>query len=187
MNHWKIAGAAALGAALSLSNTATAQNIINSNSRGQAIALVGGGGAGIWGGGGRVDIEYQMHFNRRYEGLGIGVGVTLPLWAGFGIGAEGRIIYDWQPISNVAFFVTPYGGLSAGFWSWTYGCGAGGPCAGASWFWLGLEAGLELKVVLFDRLMLGLRPVGLSVPFLIGNGFNAGFGYHGGGTIGVTF
>jgi hypothetical protein len=187
MKHWKIAGAALIGAALSLSNTASAQNILGSNSHGQAGVLTFGGGYGGWGGGARVDLEYQNHFGGGYRGAGFGVGLTLPLWAGFGIGAEARFIYDWQPIPNVAFLITPYVGLSAGFWSWNGYC-AGGSCAGSAAFWFGPELGLELKVVLFDRLLLGFRPLGINLPFVLhNNGLNFGWGYHAAFSIGVTF
>lgn len=187
MKHWQIAGAALVGAALSLSQTASAQNIINSNSHGQAGVLNFGGGYGGWGGGARVDLEYQLHFNRRYEGPGIGLGVTLPLWAGFGVGFEGRFMYDIQPISNVAFLITPYIGLSTGFWSWTAYCNGAG-CTGAGAFWIGPEGGLDLKVILFDRLMIGLRPLGISLPFVFHNGgANFGWGWHGAFILGVTF
>lgn len=187
MNHRKIAGVAVLGAALALSNSASAQNILSPNTRGRAVVLNLGGGYGGWGGGARVDLEYQQHFRGRYEGPGFGVGLTFPLWAGFGIGVEGRFMYDWQPIPDVAFLVTPYIGLSAGFWSWTYYCGGGGGCAGAAAAWIGPEAGLDLKFVLFERFVLGFRPVGISVPFVAYNGFNAGWGYHGALILGLTF
>ncbi|MBL8679777.1 MAG: hypothetical protein JNK05_11455 [Myxococcales bacterium] len=181
MKHNYLAGAAVLGAALAFSTTANAQNVINANNHGMAGALNFAGGYGYLGGGGRLEIEYQFHFNRRYEGPGIGLGIQLPFWAGFGIGFQGRFIYDIQPISNVAFFITPYGGLSLGFWNY---CEAG-RCGG---FWVAPELGLELKVVLFDRLLLGFRPIGISIPFAFGGWRDSvWWGYHAGFTIGVTF
>jgi len=95
-------------------------------------------------------------------------------------------MYDIQPIPNVAFLITPYIGLSTGFWSWSAYCyGAGCTASGA--FWIGPELGLDLKIVLFDRLLLGLRPIGFSLPFVFHNRANFGWGYHGAFTIGVTF
>jgi hypothetical protein len=188
MKHNKVAGIAIVGAALALSPAAEAQNVINANSHGQAGALIALGGFGGWGGGGRIDLEYQLHFRGRYEGPGLGLGVTLPLWAGFGIGFEGRFMYDIQPIAGTAFFITPYVGLSTGFWSWAYNCGGGGrTCVGAGYFWLGPELGLDFKVVLFDRLLIGFRLPGFSLPILVGNNAGIGWGFHAGFTIGVTF
>jgi hypothetical protein len=182
MKHGKIAGVALVGAVLSVSQIASAQNEIKSNSHGQAGVLNFGGGYGGWGFGARVDLEYQLHFNRRYEGPALGLGLTFPLWAGFGLGFEGRFMYDIQPIPNVAFFIAPYLGLSTGFWSYCYYLVG---CYGA--FWLGPELGLDLKIIIFDRWLIGLRPIGFSVPFFVGDRFNWGWGYHGAFLIGVTF
>ena len=178
-----LAGASVLGAVLMTANTAQAQNVLGGNSRGQAAALYAGGGYGF-AGGGRLDLEYQRHFGGSYQGAGLGLGLTLPLWGGWALGFEGRFMYDIQPIAGTAFFITPYIGASLGFWGCWSGNGSG--CNGA--FWVGPEAGLDFKVILFDRLILGLRLPGLSVPLVFApGGVGIAWNLYGAFNIGVTF
>jgi hypothetical protein len=160
---------------------AFAQGVLDHNSRGMAVAAhLGGGFSHYGGGGGQGDIEFQYHFGGRYVGPGIGVGINLPLVYGFGIGLEGRFVYDIQPVAGKAFFVTPYVGAVIGFWNWNDGRGNSG-----GYLWLGPQLGLDLNFVLFDRLLLGIRPLGISIPIYFGYG--TGWGYHSALTIGVTF
>jgi hypothetical protein len=185
MKHSYFAAAAVLGATLAISTTANAQDVVGDNSRPTAFVGNFGGGFGSGFGGGRVELEFQYHMRGRQQGPGFGVGLLVPLWAGAGIGAQGRFMYDIQVIPNVAFLITPYVGLSAGFWNRWCGGGRDGYCGGG---WIGPELGLELKLILLDRLLIGIRPVGLSLPIGLGYG-NDWFwwGYHGAFIIGVTF
>lgn len=173
------------GTMIALSLTAVggevlAQGVLDGNSRGMAVAAHLGGGYGSYNGGGHGDIEFQYHFGGRYVGPGIGVGISLPISYGFGIGLEGRFVYDIQPIAGKAFFVTPYVGAVIGFWNFNDGRGNS-----AGYLWLGPQLGLDLNFVLFDRLLLGIRPLGITIPILFGQGI--GWGYHSALTIGVTF
>lgn len=158
---------------------ALAQGVLDENSRGMAVALHLGGGYSNFDVGGNGDIEFQYHFRGRYIGPGIGVGVSLPVGYGFGLGVEGRFVYDIEVIAGKAFYITPYVGALVGFLNYNAHGVSGG------YLWLGLQAGLELNFVLFNRLLLGIRPIGLHIPFYFGYGI--GYGYNGALTIGVTF
>lgn len=158
-----------------------AQGVLDQNTRGSAVALHLGGGYGSYLGAGQGDIELQLHFGRSYAGPGIAVGLSLPIANGLGIGVEGRFVYDIQLIPGKAFFITPYVGAIVGFWNWHDGRGSS-----AGYLWLGPQFGLDLNFVLFDRLLLGVRPIGVTIPVFFG-GPGVHWSYHSALTIGITF
>ncbi|MDP3275283.1 MAG: hypothetical protein Q8Q09_08830 [Deltaproteobacteria bacterium] len=178
------AARAIVGATLALAVTAPgadafAQGVLTNNTRGTALAAHIGGGYGSYAVSGQSDFELQMHFAPRYVGAGLAVGVSMPIGFGYGFGLEGRFLYDIQLIPNAAFFITPYIGAIVGYWNWDHGGVNGG------YAWVGPQFGVDLNFVLFDRLLLGVRPLGVTVPVLFGNGVY--WAYHSALTIGVTF
>lgn len=177
----KLLAGAALGAALALAAPeASAQGILSGNSRRMGATLNIGGSAyftGIGGGAFRLTPEFHYAFGGRgMAGPAIGVGLDL-LIPGFGIGAFGRFAYNIQPIDGVAFFITPYGGLSVG--------GVFNDAFAA--FYLGIHFGGEVRFIFADRFFLTVRPIGFTVPIYIGSAGGAGFGYDGAFGVGATF
>jgi hypothetical protein len=179
--------AALFVAALALPSIGHAQSGLSAHSRGRALALNALAGAGSVGGRARAHLEYQQHFGPAYHEHMVGVGLA---FAGGGapfLGVTGRYQYDFKPIDGVAFFLSPYGGLEVGIAFAPCGGGSGpaltDTCAG---FGLAPVAGLDLKLIVVDRLLLGLRPVGLVFPIGFGGLASASWGFEGGVTIGLT-
>jgi hypothetical protein len=176
----KLLAGAALGAALALAAPeASAQGILSGNSRNMGATLNIGGSVDFVGGGGAFRLTPEFHYafgGRGMAGPAIGAGLDL-LIPGFGIGAFGRFAYNIQPIENVAFFITPYGGLTAG----------GIFNAGGGVFYLGIHFGGEVRFIFADRFFLTVRPIGFTVPIYIGAVGGAGFGYDGAFGLGATF
>ncbi len=166
-------------AAVALSvSPANAEGIVSANSRRMAATLNVGGTAlfaGPLGGGFRVTPEFHFAFGwRGVAGPSIGVGLDL-LVPGVGLGAFARFSYNIQPLDGVAFFVTPYGGLTAGGVFNDLFAG----------FYLGVHFGGEVRFIFADRFFLTVRPLGFSVPIFVGAG--VGFGYDGALGFGATF
>ncbi len=177
----KLLAAAALGAALAVTTQdASAQGIVSGNSRRMGATLNLGGSAyftGVGGGGFRLTPEFHLAFGGRgMAGPAIGVGLDL-LIPGFGIGAFGRFAYNFQPLDGVAFFVTPYGGLTAG--------GVFNELFAA--FYLGVHFGGEVRFIFADRFFLTVRPLGFSIPIYVGDAGGVNFGYDGALGFGATF
>jgi hypothetical protein len=183
MKHGKkwLAGAT-LGTALALAAPdASAQNILGQNTRRMAAILNMGGYIGIAGGGVgglfRLNPEFHYSFGEGMRGPALGVGLDMYI-PGFGLGANARFQWNIQPIDNVAFLITPYGGVTAGGF---FGGGGG-------IFFMGIHFGGELRLILADRGFLTFRPIGFSVPIYIGGPIaGAGFAYDVAFGGGVTF
>jgi hypothetical protein len=173
-------------AALAIPSVSQAQSGLSAHSRGRALALNALAGAGSVGGRARAHLEYQQHFGPSYHEHMVGVGLSLAGGGAPFLGVSGRYQYDFKPIENVAFFLSPYAGLELGLAFAP--CGGSGAtlsdtCAG---FGLAPVAGLDLKLIVVDRLLLGLRPVGLVFPIGFGGLAGATWGFEGGITIGLT-
>jgi hypothetical protein len=177
----KLAAIAVVGAALSVTQTAQAQNVISGHSRGLAVALNATGGWGYWGGRARINPEFQLHFGGNYEAHMLGLGLAFAGESGNYLAVTARYQYDYKPIGNVAFFISPYAGADIGMVF--YRCGGTNDCAA---FALSPMLGLDLKLIMFDRLLLGIRPIGLVFPIGFG-GRLSGWGLEGGVSIGITF
>lgn len=170
--------AAAVGLALStLAPEASAQGILSGNSRRMGATLNFGGTVGAGIGAFHLTPEFHIAFGGRGmagPSLGVGVDMIIP---GFGVGAMGRFAWSFQPIADTAFFVTPYGGLTAG----------GVFNDAGAMFYLGIHFGGELRFILADRFFLLVRPLGFTVPIFIGDFGGAGFGWDGMLGVGATF
>ncbi len=176
-----IQGATLATAMVSFSFESHAQYLLSRHDRGTALAVSGFGGFGFERGGvGRVQLELQHHFTGTYEGPMIGVGLSASGgWGGhYAIG--GRFQWDIKVFPNTAFFLSPY--IGADFGLWYNGCG-GGPCLG---FGLMPYAGLEWRIIIANRLLLGVRLPGIVVPFWLGYSTPYWFAFEGGVTIGIT-
>lgn len=179
----KLAAIAVVGAALSVTQTAQAQNVLSGHSRGMAVALNATGGWGYWGGRARLNPEFQLHFGGNYEAHMLGLGLAFAGGYGNYLALTARYQYDIKPISNVAFFISPYAGADIGMVFYRGSCGGTNDCAA---FVLSPAVGLDLKLIIVDRLLLGIRPIGLVFPLGFG-GYGYGYGFEGGVSIGITF
>jgi hypothetical protein len=179
----KLAAIAVVGAALSVTTTAQAQSALSGHSRGMAVALNATGGWGYWGGRARLNPEFQLHFGGNYEAHMLGIGLAFAGDSGNYLALTARYQYDYKPIGNVAFFISPYAGADIGMVFYNGVCGGSNNCAA---FVLSPMLGLDLKLIIADRLLLGIRPIGLVFPIAFG-GRNSGWGLEGGVSIGITF
>jgi hypothetical protein len=164
-----------------LSGTAAAQSVLGGNSRPNAFSFNVGPWINLESGGAtaRINPEFQVHFGGRYEGPAFNIGLDiLPQFRGVLLAVAPRFQYDVQLLPGTAFFLSPYGGMDIGLTT----------SSGASAFVMAPTVGLDLKVLLVNRLLLGFRPIGIMVPlFFGGGGVSSSVGYDIGFAIGVAF
>lgn len=161
----------------------------------RAFAFNGGPLVGILGGGiyGRLNPEFQVHLGRGFQGHALNVGLAAVYWPNEGGPSAclaARYQYDHQLVRGTPFFVSPYVGLDAGLGIFNVADGGTVRYRGV----LMPSAGLELKVVLARRLLLGFRPLGFTFPVFLGGTSSSGAFlyeydvlYEVGATLGATF
>jgi hypothetical protein len=166
---------------LALSNTASAQSAVSGNTRPNAFSFNVGPAIDLETGGAtaRINPEFQVHFGGRYEGPAFNIGLDiLPQFRGVVLAVAPRFQYDVQLLPGTAFFLSPYGGMDIGLRT----------SSGGSAFVMAPVVGLDLKVIVVNRLLLGFRPIGIMVPLTFaGGGVGASIGYDIAFSIGVTF
>ncbi len=173
--------AALATAMVSIASESHAQDVLSQHDRGTALVVSGFGGFGFdRGGAGRVQLELQHHFGGIYQGPMLGIGLSAAGgWGGYyALGA--RLQWDIKLFRNTAFFLSPYIGADVGLWY--NGC-SGSACLG---FGVMPYAGLEWRIIIANRLLLGLRLPGIIVPVWLGYATPYWFGLEGGVTIGIT-
>lgn len=137
--------------------------------RDRAFVVNAGPMIGVLGGGVfvRVNPEFQIHRDRRFERHMLGIGLAVTFWpneAGPSFALAARYQYDHPLVAGTPFFVSPYAGLDVGMGVFDVFNDASQP---RFIFVLMPNAGIDLKVVL-NRLVLGFRPLGVTVPLFFG-------------------
>ncbi|MBL8679728.1 MAG: hypothetical protein JNK05_11210 [Myxococcales bacterium] len=184
----RVVAVATAAIALSIAGVAEAQTLLGSNSHGTAIAVSVGSYVNFYDYGDyrtfrglRINPEFQFHGRsslQAYSGFGgaIGADIYPGYFSLLAAGFSARAFYDIQVISGAAFFLAPYFGATVG--------GVFGNNAG---FFVSPSVGLELKLVFVDRVLLGVRPIGIAMPIVITNLVTTvGFGYDAAITLGIT-
>lgn len=180
-----LSGAVVAVALTAAASNADAQSLLGSYSRGSAIALNAGSYINFYDYGDyrtfrglRLNPELQFHGRGAYAygGAAIGVDMYPGYYNMMAIGMSVRGFYDIPVISGAAFYLSPYIGATFGA---VLGNNAG--------FFVSPSAGLELKLVLVDRVLLGFRPIGIGMPIVFNQSTNVNFGYDAAVTLGITF
>ena len=110
-------------------------------------------------------IEYQMHSRPQFAGHALGLGLGAAWWPNLGgasVTVAARYHYDQQLAPGTRFYVSPYVGMEAGIAIVANKQALAGVRVAA--FPMG---GLELRF-LWDRWVLGFRPVGFLIPVFVG-------------------
>jgi hypothetical protein len=155
-------------ALLGLTADASAQTVeVN---RRNAFALNVGPMIGILGGGEyvRINPEFQLHQGRRFDGHMFGIGLAVVPWPnerGPSFAVSARWQYDHQLVSGTPFFVSPYAGADVGLGIFDL-VDSDGPLRFR--FVAAPMVGLDVKLVINERWLLGFRPIGITVPLFIG-------------------
>lgn len=137
--------------------------------RSRAFVVNGGPLIGVLGGGvfARVNAEWQLHRGNRYEGHSFNIGPAVMWWPNEGgptVSLAARYQFDHQLVPGTPFFVSPYVGLEAGMGFFDLIFEDSQP---RFEFVTAPMAGLDVKVLLGPRLVLGFRPIGFTMPFFI--------------------
>lgn len=137
--------------------------------RSHAFVVNGGPMIGILGGGiyGRLNPEFQMHRENRYGGHMLGLGFAFVPWPNEGgpsFSFAPRYQYDHQLVPGTLFFVSPYVGLDVGLGVFNIFNG-GDP---RFRFVASPMAGIDVKMIFGRRIILGFRPIGVTVPLFFG-------------------
>jgi hypothetical protein len=136
----------------------------------RAFVVNAGPMIGVLGGGafGRINPEIQLHRAPRYEGHAFNIGLAIVIWPNEGgpsFSVAPRYQFDHQLVPGTKFFVSPYAGLDLGL-------GVFDVFSDSSEVRFALIAaplaGLDVKLLLSNRMVLGFRPIGVTVPVFIG-------------------
>jgi hypothetical protein len=155
--------------ALSLSAFAPqghAQTVESTRSRAFVVngLLMIGVPAGFYG---SINPEFQLHRENRFGGHALNLGAAFTLWPnefGPSAAATARYQYDQQLVPGTPFFVSPYVGVNAGLGIFNI-INGGEP---RFRFIATAVAGLDVKLIFAQRMLLGFRPIGIMVPVFFG-------------------
>lgn len=149
--------------------TAPRASTVTPVERSRAFVVNGGPLLGIRGVGlfARINPEWQLHRGTRFEGHTFNIGPSIMWWPNEGgpsVSLSARYQFDHQLVPGTPFFVSPYVGLEAGMGFFNLL----GEDSEPRFVFVGAPiAGLEVKLLIGQRLVLGFRPIGLTMPFFI--------------------
>ncbi len=137
--------------------------------RSRAFVVNVGPMIGIMGGGlyVRINPELQFHRESRYGGHALGLGIAFVPWPNEGgpsFAFAPRYQFDHQLVPGTPFFVSPFVGLDVGLGVFNVFNGNEPRFR----FVLAPSAGVDVKILLGQRMVLGFRPIGVTVPMFWG-------------------